>query len=202
MGAAIAGCAPLTGRQQPTEVIYLLQPPTEAPRPAPAGSDFSCRSLLVAATGSAPGYATARMAYVEDAPRLDYFARHGWADTPARMFGPLLVSALEASGAFGGVLMAPSPAGADVRLDTRVLELHQHFDDSTSRVRFSVRASLVAVDSGRLLGARTFTTEEPAEERTPRGGAVAANRATAELLDELIDFVFDRLGRSGLDCRR
>jgi cholesterol transport system auxiliary component len=125
------------------------------------------------------------MAYMEEAHRIDYFAHHRWADSPARMLEPLLIHALETSGSFQAVVQAPTTARFDLRLETELLRLVQVFEPTESRVELAVRISLLDTRQQRVLVSDVLAVSEPAAERTPYGGVIAANQAVARLLEEL-----------------
>jgi cholesterol transport system auxiliary component len=125
------------------------------------------------------------MAYMEEAHRLDYFAHHRWADSPARMLEPLLIRALESSGLYQAVVQAPTTARFDLRLDTELLRLVQVFEPTESRVELAVRISLLDTEQQRVLVSDVLAETEPATERTPYGGVIAANKAVVRLLEEL-----------------
>ncbi|NVO04752.1 MAG: membrane integrity-associated transporter subunit PqiC, partial [Rhodoferax sp.] len=93
------------------------------------------RVLLVEVPHAAPGYDSARMVYVRQALTQEAYAHSVWVDTPARMLAPLLVAHLQKSAPFRAVLLAPSAARADHRLDTSILRLQQDFLQVPSRVR-------------------------------------------------------------------
>ena len=100
----ITACSPL-GPAPSSEApkVYLLQwehPPGDEPT---GQLNPACPTVLLSSPRAAPGYAGAGMAYMEEAHRIDYFAHHRWADSPARMLEPLLIHALETSGAFQAV---------------------------------------------------------------------------------------------------
>ena len=78
-------------------------------------------ALVVVAPRAAPGHDSPRMVYLRRPHELEVFAFHEWVDTPASMLAPLLVRALQASGAFGVVLMAPSAARGALQLETCLL---------------------------------------------------------------------------------
>jgi len=164
---------------------YLLQwDPTAQNEPA-VQSNPACPTLLLGPSRTSPGYEGAGMAYIEEAHRIDYFAHHRWADSPARMVEPLLMSALETSGMFQAVVRAPTTAHFDLRLDTELLRLVQVFEPTVSRVEVAVRISLLDTHVQRVLVSDVLEVTEPASERTPYGGVIAANRAVARLLEEL-----------------
>ena len=182
----VTACSPL-GPAPSSEApkIYLLQwehPPGDEPT---GQLNPACPTLLLSSPRATPGYAGAGMAYMEEAHRIDYFAHHRWADSPARMLEPLLIHALETSGAFQAVVQAPTSAQFDLRLDTEVLRLVQVFEPTESRIEFEMRISLLDTEQQRVLVSDVLAVTEPATERTPYGGVIAANKAVVRLLEEL-----------------
>jgi cholesterol transport system auxiliary component len=155
-----------------------------------AGAPRPKRDLVleVSAPRARPGFDTPQMAYTQRANALDYFAKHRWADTPARMLGPLFAQALEQSGGFRAVVQAPSLATASLRLDTELVRLQQDFGAKPSRVRLTLRAQLIDADSRRVLVSAEFDETEAAPSDDPYGGVIAANRALARLLERLAAF--------------
>jgi cholesterol transport system auxiliary component len=128
------------------------------------------------------------MAYTRRAHALDYFAKHRWADTPARMLAPQLAQALEQSGGVRAVVQAPSLATAQLRLDTELVRLQQDFSAKPSRVQLTLRAQVIDTDTRRVLAAAEFDETEAAPSEDPYGGVTAANRALARLLERLTAF--------------
>lgn len=159
----LAACTALQAPPVEQVSTYVLEamPAAGAPRPK--------RDLVleVSAPRARPGFDTPQMAYTQRANALEYFARNRWADTPARMLAPLIAQALNQSGGFRAVVQAPSLAAANLRLDTELVRLQQDFGAKPSRVRLTLRAQLIDVDSRRVL---------------------AANRALARLLERLAAF--------------
>jgi cholesterol transport system auxiliary component len=145
----------------------------------------ACPTLLLSSPRAAPGYAGARMAYMQEPHRIDYFADHRWADSPARMLEPNLMRALETSGLFQAVVRAPTTAKFELRLDTEVLKLVQVFESNESRIDLSVRISLLDKQQQRVLVSEVLQVSEPADEQTPYGGVKAANRAVDRLMQQL-----------------
>ena len=181
----ITACSPLgPAPSSKAPKVYLLQwehPPGDEPT---GQLNTACPTVLLSAPRAAPGYAGAGMAYMEEAHRIDYFAHHRWADSPARMLEPLLVHALETSGAFQAVVQAPTTARFELRLDTELLRLVQVFEPSESRVELEMRISLLDTEQQRVLVSDVLAVTEPATERTPYGGVIAVNKAVVRLLEE------------------
>ncbi len=151
-------------------------------------------TLVVSSPRATAAFDSRRIIYVHQPHRLEYFAHSEWVDTPARMLSPLVVEALEKSGAFRDVVPAQSSASGDLRLDTEVLQLQQEFESRPSRVRFSLRAHLVEVATRRVIAARNFEEAATAPSDDPYGGVVAANQAVRTVLENLAAFCGEAAG--------
>lgn len=143
---------------------------------------------MVNPPGAAAGFDSPRIIYVRETHKLEYFAHSEWVDPPARMLTPLLVAAIENSGAFRAVVRPPSVAGADMWLDTEIVRLQHEFRTQPSRVRFTLRSYLVNDKTRRVLAWREFNAIVPATSEDPYGGVVAANQAVQTVLKELATF--------------
>lgn len=185
------GCGALSPTTTPQPSFYALDnariearaatlPPAAAPQTAP--------TLIVNPPHAASGITSQRIIYVREAHKLEYFAHSEWVDPPARMLAPLIVAALENSGAFRAVVLAPSVAAGDLRLDTEIIRLQHEFHTQPSRVRFTLRAYLVEDKTRRVLAWREFDAAVPAASENPYGGVVAANQAVQTVLASLSDF--------------
>lgn len=181
--ACASPLGPATDSTPDTE--YLLQWEQTAEGETANKLNPTCPTLLLSSPRAAPGYAGSRMAYMKEAHRIDYFARHRWADSPARMLEPNLMRALETSGLFQAVVRAPTIARFDLRLDTEVLKLVQVFESNESRVELALRISLLDKQQQRVLVSKVLQVSEPATEQTPYGGVKAANRAVDRLMQDL-----------------
>lgn len=192
MAVLLVACAPaLLGQDEPPPVeTYLLE--WEA-RDDPFPADARGPSLLISPVLSNPGYNLADMAYSRQPHQLEYFARHRWVDTPARMLTPLLVEATSRSGLFGSVAESSSRTRSDLRLDSRLLYLRQDTDNDQAELRLAVRFSLVDVDKAVLIDSRELRFIEPMSANTPVAGVEAANRAVGRLLQSLQDYLAAQL---------
>jgi cholesterol transport system auxiliary component len=144
--------------------------------------------LIINPPHAAPGFDSPRIIYVRETHKLEYFAHSEWVDPPARMLAPLLVAAVENTGAFRAVVLTPSAAAGDLRLDTEIIRLQHEFQTQPSRVRFTLRAYLVDDKTRRVLAWREFDAAVPAASEDPYGGVVAANRAVQTVLENLSAF--------------
>jgi cholesterol transport system auxiliary component len=179
----VAGC--LSPRTDSTEVhTYQLSLDgwsSEARSGKPDGP-----VLLVSPPQAEPGFETQRMVYVKRPYELEYYAVNQWADTPVRMFAPLMVQALNRQhDALRAVIPLPSSIRGDYRLDTHGFLLQQEFLQQPSRVRVMARAQLVDLKESTILSTRAFEVVVNAASENPYGGVQAANRAIAALLDQM-----------------
>ncbi len=182
---SLCACAALSPTTTPLPTFYSLDglPSALAP-PAPA----SASTLIVSSPRAAAAFDSQRIIYVRELHRVEYFAHSEWVDPPARMLGPLLVTAAEKSGAFRAVALAAGSATGDLRLDTEIIRLQHEFQSQPSRVRFTLRAILVDDKTRRVIAWREFDAAIAAASEDPYGGVVAANRAVQTVLDGLANF--------------
>ena len=191
VAVALAGCGqPLL--TQPAAPTALVLDATQDVRPAARNSGLT---LLVSPPQAQAGFDSRRIAYTRTPLTLEYYTRSEWADTPARMLGPLAVRALESSGAFRAVIAGPAPVPVDLRLDLELVRLQQEFTGAASVVRLELRAKLFDVRAGRVLATRLFAETADAPSADALGGARAASAATGAALESLAAFVVGALPR-------
>ena len=189
----VGACSTLRAGAPSPPTFYSLETnrgtaPAVAPTMAPAAASTTAPTLIVNPPQAAAGFDSQHIMYVREAHKLEYFAHSEWVDTPARMLAPLLVAAIGNTAAFRAVVLAPSSAAGDLRLDTEIIRLQQEFASPPSRVRFTLRAYLVDDKTRRVLAWREFEAAVPSASDDPYGGVVAANRAVQTVLEELAAF--------------
>ncbi len=188
----VCGCAAMQPMLSPHPKYYSLDVARTVAAPAPlralAVGVAAAPTLIVAPPHAAAGFDSQRIMYLRQANQLEYFAHNEWIDTPARMLSPLIVAAIESSGAFRAVVQAPSPALGDMRLDTEILRLQQEFLSAPSRVRFALRANIVDSATRRIIASREFETTVASASEDPYGGVVAAASAVRTVLEDLAAF--------------
>lgn len=186
----LAGCSGLTGLTSapsatpPSFYSFDLARSATAARATPA----TAHTLVVNTPQAAAGYDSQRIIYVRQPHKLEYFAHNEWVDPPARMLAPLIVAAVEASGAFRAVVSAPGSASGELRLETEVLQLQHEFGSQPSRVRFVLRAYLAEDGTRRVVATRDFEAVVTAPSDDPYGGVQAANAAVRSVLENLAAF--------------
>ena len=187
LAALLGACGILPGKSslQPLRTYTLSASPAQGQIEAGALEGASCINGQVFLPRSAPGFNTARMAYLRSPERIDYFAFSQWVDTPAYMLQPLLVEALARSGRFKHVVLAPSSIGSRFRLESDDLTLVQQFDGGVNRVRLALRVRLVDSAASRYLFDEAIVLERAAQGADPASGVAMANELTRELMEKV-----------------
>jgi cholesterol transport system auxiliary component len=169
----------------------------------PVSWSTAAPTLIVNPPHAAAGFDSHRIIYVRKPHQLEYFAHSEWIDTPARMIVPSVVAALENTGAFRAVVLTPSAAVGDLRLDVEILRLQHEFGSIPSRVRFTLRAYLVDNETRQVLAWQEFDETVVAAQADPYGGIMAANGAAQNVMERLASFCAEAAGRwIAADSRR
>ncbi len=190
----LGACSALSPKAIEQPSFYSLNgTPGEAQitKRAPAAIVRTLPTLIINPPHAAPGFNSQRIVYVREAHKLEYYAHSEWIDPPARMIAPLIVSAIENSGAFRAVVLTPSAAAGDLRLDTEIIRLQHDLNSQPGRVRFTLRAYIVDNTTRQVLAWREFDEFVAATTETPYGGVVAANRVVQTVLENLALFSKD-----------
>jgi cholesterol transport system auxiliary component len=184
----LSGCAPPLGLQSQSMLTrsYLLE---WEGMPESNMLQAGGPALLISSMRSSPGFESADMAYMRTPHQLEYFARHRWVDSPARMLEPMLLQAAAGIGLFRSVSAAGSGTESDLRLESHLLYLRQVCRLNPSELQLAVRLTLVDVASARQIGSRILRVSEPINERTPAAGVAAANRAIPGLMEQIQGFL-------------
>ena len=188
--ALVAGCSALAPKGSEEPAFYSLDKVSgdAAPPRRAAAIGAAAPTLIVSPSHAASGFNSQRIIYIREAHRLEYYARSEWVDTPARMLAPQIVAALENSGRFRAVVLTPSAAAGDLRLDTEIVRLQHELASVPSRVRFTLRATLVDNRTRQVLAWQQFDESVNSASENPYGAVVAANQAVQTVLDQLANF--------------
>lgn len=187
--SVLGACSVLKPAASEPPAFYALNSPPTAPIQAPASATRTLPTLLITSPRAGAGFDSQKIILVRHEHQLEYFAHSEWVDTPARMLAPLLAGALEATGAFGAVVLSPASAAGDLRLETEITRLQHNFLTQPSRVQFTLRAFVLDDRMHRVLAWREFRSEAVSASDTPQGGVMAANQAVQTVLTELAQFV-------------
>jgi len=150
------------------------------------------KTILVATIQSAPGYQTNAMHYVITPFQLQSFATHAWVSPPAKLWQPILQTALTHA-QVGAIVATPTPVQADYRLDVRLNRFEQNFQKPQSVFVMQASVVLQNIHTGRVAGQRTFNIRIPAQKSTPYAGVLAANKAVSEMDKDIISYLSKRI---------
>lgn len=182
---ALGACSALQPAATPNPTVYSLD---RAPGRAVLAAPVTAPTLIVSPPRAAAGYENHQIIYLREPHKLEHFAHNQWIEPPARMLAPLIVAAIEDSGAYRAVVRTPSTAAGELRLDTEVIRLQQEFHSQPSVVHFTLRAHLIDENTRRVIAWREFDTSVAASSDDPYGGVVAANLAVQSVLEKLSAF--------------
>jgi cholesterol transport system auxiliary component len=193
-----AACSALrpTESQQPS--FYSLDNARlEAPGRTPGMPKMAITAptLIVSPPHAAAGFNSQRIIYIRAAHQLEYYAHSEWIDPPAHMIAPLIVAALETGGTFRAVVLTPSQASGDLRLDTEIVRLQHEVASQPSRVRLTLRAYLVDNPTRQVVAWHEFDESIAVASEDPYGAVVAANQAVQTVMGKLADFCVDAAGK-------
>ena len=146
-------------------------------------------SILVSKPIANPGYQTDAMIYTKQPYHLQRFVKHKWVKPPSSMIQSMLVQSLRHSRIFRAVMTTPFVGITRYRLDTNLIELQQEFIRRPSKVRLVLQASVIDKKSRKIIASHRFGTVMTAPSEDPYGGVEATNRATAELMHQIISWL-------------
>lgn len=183
----VSGCTLFSPIKTDTAKSVLDNVPLDLPSEKPHSA-----TLLVLVPETTPIYATTQMAYTRQAYQVAYFSQNEWAETPARMIQPLIVTALSNTHYFSEVLVSPHFGRHTFVLRTEILELKQDFTSEPAMLQLAMRFALSREGTGQVIATKESSVREPMRERTAHAGAVAANEAVARVLRELASFIIEK----------
>jgi cholesterol transport system auxiliary component len=192
----LPACSLLGNKPQVSLQSYALDsgiPVVSAAASPVAQLPTGTRVLLVEQPRAAAGFDSKHMVYVRQPLAPEWYTQSAWVDSPARMLAPLLVQTLQGSGVFKAVVLAPSAARADLRLDTEVVRLQQSFLQQPGSVRFTLQATLSDNHTHEVLAWRLLDVVQPVASEDAAGGSVAASLAVQQALRQLSGFVREQV---------
>jgi cholesterol transport system auxiliary component len=187
--AIIGGCNTL--HQTPLPSFYSLDNARIKTRAASQVSSMLSQvapTMTVNLPHAVSGFDSKHIIYVREPHQLEYYAHNEWVDTPARMLGPLVIDAVESSGAFRAVVLMPSAVAGNLRLETEIVRLQHELGSHPGRVRFTLRAYIVDNTTREMLAWREFDETITTLSENPYGMVVAANRVVQSVLEHLANF--------------
>jgi len=173
--------SPVKVGQETTYVINTLPS-------APQKKSMRHVTLLVTSPEINALYRTREIAYTTSPYQIAYFSKNAWAERPSEMIYPLLIQTLQNTHYFHAVVTTSVPTNYDYVLNTQIQELLQDYTHPTGLLYLTVRAQLIRTATNRVIATKVVTLVEPFPQKTPFAGVVAANHATADMLQQLALF--------------
>jgi len=145
--------------------------------------------VLVFPPKAVPLYDTTQMAYSTQPHEVAYFSEREWGEKPSQMLYPLLVRTLENTHAFRAVLIEPFPGRYTYALRAEIVELIQDFRSDSAELVLSLRFQLTDYGAKTVISTKEISVREPMRERNSYAGVMAANEATAKVLQQMARYV-------------
>lgn len=184
LSSFLSGCSLLSPVKTPHTDTYILNSiPTDVPHRA-----TKRHALWIAPVTSEPLYNKTEMAYTIKPYQIAYFAKNKWVEPPAQMLQPLIAQTLQNTHSFNTVSALTVTTQHDLLLHVHLVELQQIFLADSSALHLELRAELFNTKTAHPIATKNISVTEPVFERSPYGGVVAANRATAKALQALALF--------------
>ena len=186
----ISGCSALLPAPLPQPFYYSLDAmASQTPLFSNTSTPISTKpTILINNPHAAAGYDTRHIIYTRQAHKLEYYSQSEWVESPAHMLVPLISRAIERSGVFSAVVLAPTNITADFRLDSDIVRLHQAFDSGPSKVFFTLRVYIISNVTRKVIAVREFDEIAVSKTDNPYGGVIAANQVVQTTLEKLTAF--------------
>lgn len=185
----LCGCSMLLPAKSPPPTMYSFDNPEPMAQSASAPPiRKGAPTLIVSIPRAASGFDSRQIVYIRQAHTFEYFRESQWADAPAAMLAPLIVTALEQSGQFSAVIQSPTSAVGQLRLDVEIVRLQHEFMKLPSQAHFTLRAHLLDTATHQVIGWREFDAIVPSASDDPYGGVLAANSAVRLVIEKLALF--------------
>jgi ABC-type uncharacterized transport system auxiliary subunit len=185
-------CSPL---KQPTPRIeyYTLEyDPPEHPELPPLPVILRIQRFTTASS-----YNTLQMVYRDRSFRRGTYAYHRWHADPADLIADRLARDMRHSGLFRAVVQDESTLASTHVLEGSLDEFFEWSDEAGWKAVLSITATLITARESditrKVLFQKTFRAVRPCKEKTPRGLAEAMSQAMADVSEEMIKAVHDRL---------
>jgi cholesterol transport system auxiliary component len=182
---AVIGCTLLS---TPPKIVVAKAVLSEIPHDPPQRTSRG-DTVLVFPPKTTPLYDTTQMAYSTRPHEVAYFSEREWGATPSQMLYPLVVRTLENTHAFRAVLTEPFAARYTYALRTEILEVIQDFESDSASLVLSLRFQLTDYGAKTVIATNEVSVREPMSERNSYAGVMAANKATAEALQQMARYV-------------
>ena len=169
------------GGSPPTH-YYTLETPS-----APAPSDPTTNLVLGVERFRGPDIMRDdRIVHYQSSTQLNFYQQHRWSTDPTAMLAELSHRWLEQKGVFAEIRLAPYRDPVDYSLRGRVLDFEEVDDPSGVKGRVGLELTLVRSRDRQVIFFERRQAEAAAQEKGVAGVVSALNKATQQLLDEMM----------------
>ncbi len=187
LGAALAGCAAISGGPPPRD-IYTLS----APRDFGTSAKRSRAQILIAAPKAVSALDTDNIAVVSDGIAISYFGGAAWSDRAPQLLQRKIIESFENSGRVRAVGQPGEGLLIDYQIATDIRAFELAVDGGrVARVEFS--AKIIDDRNGRVRASRTFHAVARASSDSVGDAVSAMDRATDECLVDLVNWTLERI---------
>lgn len=181
----LAGCTSLVQSLPPVDV-YAIDPGWSQGAPALTEKKGSAVIRLAPVRATA-AFTTTDILYTDARHRQHSYAYSRWRETPVRSMQSVLEVALGKSGHFRAVLPPTSVSGADLLLESSLLEFeHLLAEDGSSSGVVRMRFHLVDDRSKMVVASKELVSRMEVSTLDARGAAAAINQAALRLGGDLV----------------
>lgn len=186
----LPGCAL---QNLPPVAVYTLDPGWSEGNPSPIEKKGPVVVQIAPVRGSAVFTAT-EIFYTDSRHIQHSYAYSRWRDAPVKSMQMVLEVILEKSGLFRAVLPPTSVSGADLVLESSLLEFG-HFlgGNGTSEGVVRMRVHLVDNKSREVIAGTELGARMPAATLDAHGATTAINQAALKVADELVSWLRQEL---------
>lgn len=181
---ALGGCFSLgEGKNASPLVNYVLE---DAAISVPRTPITDPRTLLVPDTLGTAFYDGDNLVYSAAPGTRAHYRYARWTERPSKRFADLLRARLDAKSGFAAVSSASGQVHGNLLLDTDLTEFYHDARTSPGNVHMVLRADLVDLKSRVLISRKQFVQRIALSSYDAQGAAQAFNRASSQVLDELV----------------
>lgn len=188
----LAGCTAITALGEASRPLQIYE--LQTPIVQQAAGRRRAVELIVEEPFAGGSLNTERILIRPTPVQAQYLPDVRWADTAPVMLQTLLVRSLSETGAWSSVGRRPVGTRADYAVLGELTDFHavpaDDGDTATVRVRLILR--IVREGDARVVATRSFTASEPTEATDPTRMVAAFDRATAQLLSEIVPWIIAR----------
>lgn len=185
----IAGCVSVSvgNSDAPGPTYFVLADARPATPTAPAPG--ATARLAIQATGSDPLADSSAIVFSRRPGERSLYQFASWSERPSRRLALLAQQRLEARGRFASVSQLGQPLATDWLLTLAIETLAHDVSTEPGRARLAVRAELIYRRDRVRVAQRVFSAAPAVAEESAPSAVAAFGLATADVLDQLADWV-------------